>query len=61
MNNTAKNKTYTYIDYMNHPEGFRIELMDGNIYDMPPAPSRIHQGIIMELSAIFYNYIKSNI
>ncbi|MCI1945599.1 MAG: Uma2 family endonuclease [Clostridium luticellarii] len=60
MNNTAKNKIYTYTDYMNYPEGSRIELIDGVIYDMSPAPSRIHQELIMSLSATLYNYIKSN-
>ncbi|APM40757.1 Uma2 family endonuclease [Clostridium kluyveri] len=60
MDNTAKNKIYTYADYMNYPEGARIELIGGTIYDMSPAPSRIHQELIMELSARFYNYIKTN-
>ncbi|BAH07660.1 Uma2 family endonuclease [Clostridium kluyveri] len=60
MDNTAKNKTYTYTDYMNYPENERIELIEGKIYAMSPAPSRIHQGLIMELSARFYNYIRSN-
>lgn len=60
MDNTAKNKTYTYIDYMKYPEGARIELIEGNIYDMSPAPSRIHQRLILELSNLFNQYIKSN-
>lgn len=60
MDNTAKNKIYTYADYMNYPEGARIELIDGTIYDMSPAPSRIHQKLIVELSTIFNNHIKSN-
>lgn len=60
MDNTAKNKTYTYTDYMNYTEDERIELIEGRIYAMSPAPSRIHQELIMELSARFYNYIKSN-
>ncbi|KAA8674471.1 Uma2 family endonuclease [Clostridium sp. HV4-5-A1G] len=60
MDNTAKNKIYTYADYMNYPEGTRIELIDGVIYDMSPAPSRMHQELITELVTIFNNYIKSN-
>ncbi|AYD39596.1 Uma2 family endonuclease [Clostridium fermenticellae] len=60
MDNTAKNNSYTYVDYMKYPENKRIELIEGTIYDMSPAPSRIHQGIIMELSTIINNYIKSN-
>ncbi|APM37290.1 Uma2 family endonuclease [Clostridium kluyveri] len=60
MDNTAKNKTYTYADYMNYPENERIELIEGKIYAMSPAPSRIHQELISELITIFNNYIKSN-
>lgn len=52
MDNAAENKIYTYADYKNCPEGERIEIIDGNIYDMTAAPSRIHQKIIMELSTI---------
>ena len=60
MDNTAKNKTYTYIDYMSYTEGEKIEIIDGHVYNMSPAPSRIHQKLIVELSTIFNNYIKSN-
>ncbi|MFL0194193.1 Uma2 family endonuclease [Clostridium sp. WILCCON 0269] len=60
MDNTAKNKTYTYVDYMNYPENERIELIEGKLYAMSPAPSRIHQELISELITIFNNYIKSN-
>ena len=60
MDNAAENKIYTYADYKNSPEGERIEIINGHVYDMSPAPSRIHQGIIMELAAEIRNYIKSN-
>lgn len=60
MENTVKSKVYTYTDYMNYPENERIELIDGHIYAMSPAPSRIHQEIISELVTIFNIYIKSN-
>ena len=53
-------KTYTYKDYMLYDENEKIEIIDGNIYNMSPAPSRIHQKIIMELSAEILNYIKAN-
>ena len=53
-------KTYTYKDYMLYNENERMEIIDGNIYNMSPAPSRIHQKIIMELSAEIRNYIKAN-
>ena len=46
-------------DYWNLPEGQRAELIDGHFYDMAP-PSRIHQKLIMELSATIRQYIKDN-
>jgi len=60
MDNTAKNKIYTYADYLNFPEGENVEIISGHIFNMSPAPSRIHQKIIMELAAEIRNYIKSN-
>ncbi len=53
-------KTYTYKDYILYDENERIEIIDGTIYNMSLAPSRIHQKIIMELSAEILNYIKAN-
>jgi Uma2 family endonuclease len=60
MNNTAENRTYTYADYKNYPEGERIEIIDGHIYGMAAAPSRVHQAIISDLITILNNYMKSN-
>lgn len=60
MDSAAENKIYTYADYKNYPEGERIEIIDGNIYDMTAAPSRIHQKIISSLLIEIGNYIKSN-
>ena len=45
---------------MLYDENEKIEIIDGKIYNMTPAPSRIHQKIIMELSAEIRNYIKAN-
>ncbi len=60
MSNTAENKLFTYADYLTYPENERVEIIDGHIYAMSPSPSRIHQKIVMELSAEIRNYIKSN-
>lgn len=60
MSTTAEYKLYTYSDYITFPEGKRIEIIDGYIYNMAAAPTRIHQEIIMELSAEIRNYIKHN-
>jgi Uma2 family endonuclease len=50
-------KPYTVEDIYALPEGQRAELIEGQIYDMTP-PMRLHQHIIMNLSATIYNYIK---
>lgn len=55
----SKEHMYTSEDYWNLPEGQRAELIDGHFYDMAP-PSRIHQKLIMELSATIRQYIKDN-
>jgi Uma2 family endonuclease len=44
-----KNK-FTYGDYLTWPEEERWELIDGQPYDMTPAPSTFHQSISMEFS-----------
>ena len=53
-------KTYTYKDYMTYDECERIEIIDGQIFNMSPAPSRIHQEIISALVIEIGTYIKSN-
>lgn len=51
-------KVYTIEDIYALPDGERAELINGRIYNMA-LPTRIHQEILMELSAIIRNYIKS--
>lgn len=41
------------------PDGQRAELIDGDMYMMAP-PNRIHQELVMELSATIRDYIKLN-
>lgn len=53
-------KTYTYKDYLTYDENERIEIIEGGIYNMSPAPSRIHQKIISEIHFKLMEYIKSN-
>lgn len=54
------NKVYTYTDYESFTENQRLEIIDGYIYNMSPAPSRIHQEIISKLITTLNNYINSN-
>lgn len=50
---------YTSEDYWNLPEDRRAELIGGRFYDMAP-PGFVHQKLVMELSGIIRDYIKSN-
>jgi Uma2 family endonuclease len=53
-----EDKSYTYKDYLNWPEGERWELIEGVAYNMTPAPSRSHQKISMALANVIYPYLK---
>ena len=50
---------YTYAEYCTWDDsgGKRWELIDGEVFEMS-APSRAHQGILMELSRQFSNYLR---
>ncbi len=54
-----QNKIYTIKDIYSLPDGQRAELIDGQMYMMAP-PDYKHQKIVMELSAIIHQYIKSH-
>ncbi|MBN2443226.1 MAG: Uma2 family endonuclease [Spirochaetales bacterium] len=43
-------ETYTYKDYIHWSEDERWEIISGVPYNMSPAPSRIHQYILFDLS-----------
>lgn len=58
--NLIDNKIYTYADYLKFPEDTVVEIIDGRISAISPAPSRIHQEIITEILSELRNYIKSN-
>lgn len=53
-----KQHTYTSEDYWSLPDGERAELIDGQLYNMAP-PSRIHQKLVMKLSASIQQHIDS--
>ena len=54
-----KTTTHTIDDIYALPDGQRAELINGKIYNMAP-PNRIHQKLVMELSATIRDYIKSH-
>lgn len=41
---------HTYADYASWPEDERWEIIDGIAYAMAPAPSRLHQEVVLELA-----------
>ncbi len=55
----SKENTYTTDYIYSLPEGQRAELIDGVIYDMAP-PNRLHQELVMNLSAEIREYIRKN-
>lgn len=52
-------KSYTVEDYYAIPDGIRVELIDGQIYDMA-APLTIHQLLLVKLVTELENHIKKN-
>lgn len=53
MGSTVKkiSRKYTYSDYLTWPEGERWEIIDGEAYDMTPAPTTTHQRIVQRIGA----------
>jgi Uma2 family endonuclease len=53
-----KEDRFNYGDYLKWPEDERWELIDGVAYNMTPAPTRIHQGILVALATKFYTFLE---
>ena len=51
-------ENFTYADYLKWNDGKRYEIIEGQIYNMSPAPIRIHQSISRNLSYIIQHYLK---
>ncbi len=45
------NKTYSYADYYQWQFEQRVELINGKVYEMSPAPNRQHQDIVGDIFA----------
>jgi Uma2 family endonuclease len=50
-------ESFTYADYRGWPDGERWELIDGQAYDMCPAPARVHQDVVLELGRQVANFL----
>jgi Uma2 family endonuclease len=48
---------YTYADYLDWDEG-RWELIDGEVWNMTPAPSRLHQEISINFSSLLHDFFQ---
>lgn len=51
-------KNFTYADYLNWDDSIRVELIDGVVYDMTPAPFRRHQDVSISLALEIGNFLK---
>jgi Uma2 family endonuclease len=49
---------FTYTQYKNWPDNERWELVEGQAFDMSPAPGMTHQNISLELSRQIANYLQ---
>lgn len=54
----AEKARYTFADVLAWPDDERAELINGEAVLMAPAPSRGHQGISVELTRQFANYLE---
>jgi Uma2 family endonuclease len=54
----SENQKYSYADYLTWDEGERLELIDGEIFNIAPAPSRRHQQVLRELSTAFSVFLR---
>jgi|SRR5690625_302833 len=51
-------RKYSYADYLTWNEGERVELIDGELFNMSPAPSRQHQRVLRELTTAFSTFLQ---
>ena len=61
MKTSVKKKVaerFTWADYQQWPDEQRCEIIDGQVYDMTPAPGTSHQELLMNLAARIYEYLK---
>lgn len=49
---------FTYADYLSWPDEERWELIEGEAWDMSPAPGTDHQKVLREIFGRFYEYLQ---
>ena len=53
-------RKFTYTDYITWPDEERWELIDGQAYNMTPAPSFRHQKIVFNFASLLRDALKGN-
>lgn len=61
MSIPEKENKYSFSDYLTWREGERVELIDGEVFYMSPAPSRKHQQILRDLSTEFSLFLRDKV
>jgi Uma2 family endonuclease len=56
----SESAKWTYCDYLKWDDSHRYELIDGEVYDMTPASSIIHQRISGNIFFIFRKFLEGN-
>ncbi len=51
-------RCFSYADYLRWPDEERWELIDGDAWDMSPAPSLAHQAVSMRLGFLFHGHFR---
>ena len=57
---TTYEAEYTYADYLSWGDQERWELVDGEAWNMSPAPSRSHQRVLVRLLHVLYGHLKNS-
>jgi Uma2 family endonuclease len=59
MGNTVRNiEPYTYQEYQKLPEGVRLEILDGVVYDMAASPSAKHQRVVLNFGEVVNRHFR---
>ncbi len=57
-NLAEKRDFYTYEDYRGFPDDLRCEIIEGQIFDMTPAPMTGHQAVVREISGRLWLHLR---
>lgn len=60
MPNVLHDKLCSYEDYLTWSDKEKIEIIEGEIFSMSPAPLRIHQEVLFEIATKIKNHISKN-